>query len=196
MGVISELKEHLPYTALAALLGITLMLIWSFFSPAQLAGNSEHMFHVFHPTHILFSAMATTAMFLRRRRAIFKAITVGFFGAIAICGISDIILPFIGGVLLGMHMHFHFCLIEHWWMVIPFAVLGVFIALFWKKSGTKTPHFMHVSISTMATLLYLISFGFDWRAQLFGAFVIVFLGVVIPCCTSDIIIPVLVSKKR
>jgi hypothetical protein len=148
--------------------------------------------------HILFSAIATTAMFWRYRASVYKAIGIGVAGSLGICGVSDILLPYIGGALLGIGMHFHFCLAEHWYYVLPFALFGAGVGLLAKtKVMTIFSHSWHVLFSTMATLLYLISFGFSvWMNQLFLTFIIVFFGVIIPCCTSDILFPILAAKKK
>jgi len=80
----------------------------------RLNAASGMLFHIFHPVHLLLSAMATTAMFFRHERRLLRAIIVGFVGSVGICGISDVFMPYLSGRLLAAHgMHFHWCLIEH-----------------------------------------------------------------------------------
>jgi hypothetical protein len=159
------------------------------------------LFHVFHPIHLLLSAMATTAMFWRFEQKLVKAVLVGLVGSLGVCGISDIIMPFTGGRILQIPMDFHFCLIEKPSLVIPFAALGVLVGLstagtFQGRGATIFSHSAHVMISTMASLLYLISFGFaGWMDGLFETFVVVILAVLIPCCLSDIFFPLLMVEK-
>jgi len=161
----------------------------------------ERLFHVFHPIHILLSAMATSAMFWRFEKKLIKAVLVGLIGSLGVCGISDIVMPFAGGRLLGTAMTFHFCLIEDPWLILPFAVLGVFVGLLSSRTmpgrgATIFSHSAHVAISTMASLLYLIAFGFyGWMADLFQTFVLLILAVLIPCCMSDIFFPLLMVEK-
>lgn len=159
------------------------------------------LFHVFHPIHILLSAMATSAMFWRFEKKLVKAIIVGLVGSLGVCGMSDIVMPFAGGRLLGTDMTFHFCLIENPSLIVPFAVLGVLVGLLSSRSmpgrgATIFSHSAHVVISTMASLLYLIAFGFHgWMVDLFQTFVLLVLAVMIPCCMSDIFFPLLMVEK-
>ena len=169
----------------------------------MLGESFYELFHVFHPFHILFSAAATTAMFWRYEKKLSKAIGVGLIGSLAICAASDIYLPYVGGSLIGVDMGLHVCLIEHPHTVIPFAFIGIFIGLiscevFHGRKSTIFSHSGHVFISTMASILYLVGFGYsNWMENLLIVFIIVVLAVFIPCCTSDIIFPLLfVSKKQ
>ncbi|MFH1429323.1 MAG: hypothetical protein ABIH39_06220, partial [Candidatus Margulisiibacteriota bacterium] len=161
---------------------------------------SGDLFHIFHPVHMLFSATATTAMFWRHDRRLIKAIVIGLIGAIGVCGVSDIILPFVAGLLLGAKMHLHICIIAHPAIVIPFALTGVFAGLLVRTEtniGTISSHSAHVLVSSMASLLYLISYGVtDWMESIGYVFLFVIAAVMIPCCFSDIIFPLLFAKPR
>ena len=96
--ILHELGEHLPYSIFGVVFSIILMGILNFI--ATLTGGAEkailaygELFHLFHPSHILFSSLATTAMFWKHdNRSFIKATLIGFIGAIAICGISDILI--------------------------------------------------------------------------------------------------------
>ncbi len=124
-----ELKHHLPFSILSVVVGLILVGVLSFIAEITDAGDaSSHfgeLFHIFHPTHVLFSALATTAMFWQKEKKFFKAIAVGIIGSVGICGISDIFIPYLAGYLLGAHMHLHVCIVEHPQLIIPFLVLGV-----------------------------------------------------------------------
>ena len=100
-------------------------------------------------------------------------------------------------------MHLHICLFEHPLVVVPFALLGIltgFLAVgkLSQRMSTIFSHSGHVLISTMASLFYFVSFGFDLSPETaFPLFMLVVLAVIIPCCTSDIIFPLLsVSSKH
>lgn len=199
-----EFKHHVPFTAFGASVALILLgMLTVTLSPskATMSGYGHELFHVFHPIHILFSATATTAMFWRHDKQLFKAVTVGMMGSLGICGISDIFLPFIGGTIVGVEMEFHWCLIMHPELSLPFAIFGVLIGLasinmVHGRSPTIFSHSSHVFISTIATMLYLMAFGFtEWIPHIAETFLIIFLGVTIPCCTSDIIFPLLFSKS-
>ncbi|MCD5415468.1 MAG: hypothetical protein LR001_10865 [Clostridiales bacterium] len=82
-----------------------------------------------HPLPMLFSAMATTAMFWRHEKKLIKAIFIGFGGAILICAAGDIVLPYFGSLLMGKNPELHICVLEHPETVIPFAILGVIIGI-------------------------------------------------------------------
>ena len=213
-----EFIYHFPFSLFSASLGIIVVaLITAVVSPTgggepqPLHVEEGHgvlpavlgkLFHVFHPIHILFSAIATTAMFWRFERKLFKAIVIGLVGSLGVCGISDIVIPFVGGLLSGKKMHLHLCLIEHPSLIVPFAALGVVVGIIaagvlTERKSTVFSHSSHVLVSTMASLLYLVSFGFtDWMDHIFKVLAIVVIAVLIPCCTSDIVFPLLVASPE
>lgn len=161
---------------------------------------SGSLFHIFHPIHMLFSTIATTAMFWRYERRFIKAVLVGMFGSLGVCGISDVFIPYLGAVLLGVqNVEFHWCLIQHPMLVMPFAVVGVAVGLFAAEtieSCTYYSHSAHVFVSSAASLFYLISFGMmDWTSHLGSVFVLLLIAVTLPCCFSDIAFPLLMTKK-
>jgi len=162
-------------------------------SQPMIPSASDELFHIFHPIHILFSAVATTAMFWKHEKRMGKAVVVGFTGSLAICGISDIFFPFVGGIFLGAPMHIHICLIENPGLLLPFAAVGVLAGLTANKSfehSTQYSHSAHVFVSSMASILYLLSFGLtDWIHVLGGVFLVTIIAVMIPCCASDIVFP-------
>ena len=164
---------------------------------------SHMIFHIFHPVHLLLSAMATTAMFFRFERRIWKAVLTGFIGAVGVCSLSDIFMPYLCGNLLEMkEMRFHWCLIEHPQMVLPFVALGIVSGLLAAgvvERSTIISHSAHVFVSSTASLFYLISFGVsNWYGEhiLPAVFAIVILSVTIPCCLSDVLFPLLVAQDE
>lgn len=193
-ALVAELKDHIPFTALASSLALIIMLSLYSYNPNFLLAQSKNLFHIFHPVHILFSAIVTTAIFYKYKKNIYKSIGIGFIGSVGICSISDIIIPYLGGVILNTEMSFHFCLIEHPLFLLIAAFIGIGFGLIIRK--TIFSHSVHVLISTMASLLYLIEYGFVWYQAIFQTFIIVFIAVIVPCCTSDIVFPVLASKKK
>jgi len=167
------------------------------------------MFYVFHPAHVVLSAMVTAAIFqLHTKRPKFIVILlVGFFGSIGIATLSDSLIPHLGELLLGMHVHLHshehtgfaehahIGFIEGWYLVIPAAIAGVLIAYFRPK--TKFPHAGHVLLSTWASSFHmLMAMGGQLSAwRLMGSFGFLFLAVWLPCCISDIVFPLLFVKS-
>jgi len=167
---------------------------------ALMARASPVTFHVFHPVHMLFSAIATTAMFWRYDRKLLKAILTGLIGSLGVCSLSDVMMPYLSGLLLGTHMTFHWCLIQHPMLVLPFALVGVAIGILCAatvRQSTYFSHSAHVFVSSAASIFYLVSFGLtNWAERLGSVFILMVLAVTIPCCTSDVIFPLLVASKE
>jgi hypothetical protein len=193
--VVKELKNHAPFTLLGTLSGITLMVIIVF---AGIPGTvSEWLFWIFHPFHVLLSALATVAMYrLYKPAGIGSAILVGYFGAIGIATLSDCLIPYVGEVLLdlpnrGLHIGF----VEKWWLVNPLAAAGIAIGYAWPH--TKVAHAGHVLISTWASLLHITMAlgGYFSMSTTFFSAIFIFFAVWIPCCTSDIVFPLLFVKQ-
>ena len=161
---------------------------------------SSTVFHVFHPLHMLLSAIATTAMFWRHDRNLLKAILTGIVGSVGVCGLSDVCMPYVSGYILGAHMHFHWCIIEHPMVVLPFMAVGVLTGLLAHSAmthSTQLSHAGHVFVSSAASIFYLISFGLsNWTSQIGYVFIVVIIAVVIPCCFSDIVFPLLVANRK
>jgi len=201
--ILTELKAHAPFTLFGAFTGIVCMLLFKNLQQQ----TSYRVFYVFHPTHVLLSAMVTTSMFELHstKQKFIELLLVGFFGSIGISTLSDSLIPYIGEFLLGMHVHIHehasfaerahIGFIEQWQIVIPAAIAGILIAYFRPK--TKVPHAGHILLSTWASAFHiLLAMGGQltiWKAA--GSFVFLFLAVWFPCCFSDIVFPLLFVKS-
>ena len=161
---------------------------------------SHVTFHVFHPVHMLFSAIATTAMFWRYERKLLVAILTGLIGSLGVCSISDVFMPYVSGIILGTKdMGFHWCLVEHPMLVLPFAIAGVGVGLIAAKTVERSTYFSHsahVFVSSAASIFYLVSYGVtDWAQKLGYVFILMVLAVTIPCCVSDIVFPLIVACR-
>ena len=215
-ALLVELREHAPFSVTAVAMGLivagAICVLGSGLQEAATAatehdhGDHEHgpvfaqlFFHLFHPAHMLFSAAATTAMFMRYERKPIKAVIVGLIGAIGVCGISDIVMPHVSVTILGVHTPWHICVIEHPGLVIPFAGVGVVLGVATAGSvvrSTLISHSLHVLASTMASIFYMVGpLGLiAWIDDLGQIFMFVILAVMIPCCVSDIIFPMLMTR--
>jgi hypothetical protein len=201
--ILEELALHAPFTGIGALTGIIIMLAITLggFLP-QVAPVSQNVFYVLHPTHVFLSAVVTTAMYMRYgKRKPWLAILIGFTGAIGIATLSDSVIPYLGEALLGLpNRGIHVGFIEKPWLTNPAAAIGIVLGYYqWTaKSITKFPHFGHVLISTWASLFHVIMALGSSLSWLQMAIVLgfLFLSVWIPCCTSDIIYPMLFSRRR
>jgi len=187
-----ELKQHLPFTALGACSGILIMFLFVVGRVPSMI--SVALFYICHPVHVVLSALVTTAMYLRYRKArLWQGILVGWSGSIGIATLSDAIIPYLSGTLLQARMEFHIPFIEEWWINL-LALAGIALG-YWKQT-TKVPHFGHVLVSTWATLFYFTGFGIaDWIPLLPLIFLFLVLAVWVPCCTSDIVYPLLFVRK-
>ena len=189
--IITELRNHAPYTFFGTLTGIVLFSLLRQLNASREVSIS--LFWTLHPTHVLLSALVTTAMYrLRGRRNFWATILVGYFGSVGIATLSDCIIPYIGEILLQLpHRGAHIGAIEKWYLVNPLAFAG--IALGYWKPHTKIPHAGHVLLSTWASLFHMMmALGNRVTVEtvvLIGAFL--FLAVWVPCCTSDIVFPLL-----
>jgi len=189
-----ELAEHTPFTALGAASGIIIMVIIVLGNiPAQI---SHATFYTLHPLHVVLSALVTTAIYKKHSNGkIWAAILIGYTGSISIATLSDAIIPYLGGVLLNIEIGFHIPFIEEWWLVNPMALIGIAIG-YWRPT-TKFPHLGHVLLSTWASLFYFTAFGIArWIPLLPFVFLFLFLAVWIPCCLSDIVFPLLFTRKK
>ena len=161
------------------------------------------LFHLFHPAHILFSAIATTAMFYKYDKNLLKAVVIGFVGSILICTVSDALIPTATIYLMGYgdSASVHLCLVESPMQVVPFAALGVLLGIAATISGstnsTITSHSMHVISSTMATLFYTVAFTGQlvWINQIGTVFFMTCVAVGGICCLSDVVFPLFFTKK-
>ncbi len=196
-----ELRRHAPFTALGALIGVAVAV---FFVYGQVPRHVSHrLFSTFHPLHVLFSAIATTAVFrIHGKHSLWATVLVGFFGAIAIGTLSDSLIPYLGELLIGvhdehMHAEAHIGFIELWWLVNPLAILGVIIGILWSRP--RLPHGAHVLLSTGASLFHVLmgmQEGSVVRADTMAlTLLFLFLAVWAPCCFSDIAFPMLFCKE-
>lgn len=197
--ILRELLSHVPFTAIGAVVGIIVMVVIHYANTAT--DVSEALFFTFHPLHIVFSALVTTALYRKQpgsRR--WLIVVVGYTGSIGIATLSDAIIPYIGGTTMSVSMSFHLPFIEteampfigipKWIVVNVAAVIGIAIGYF--KPNTKLPHMGHVLLSTWASLFGFTAFGVaDWIPLLPFVFIYLFLAVWLPCCVSDIIYPLL-----
>ena len=197
--IADELKHHAPFTAWGAATGIILMVIIVFANALpQVSQASYTVFYILHPAHIALSALVTTAIYRKYGDSrIWKAILIGYFGSIGIATLSDSVIPYLGETLLALeNREIHIGFIEEPLLTNPAAFVGIAIG-YWKPI-TKFPHYGHVLISTWASLFHIImALGatVTWVAFV-AIFAFLFLAVWLPCCTSDIVFPLLFIREK
>ena len=217
-NIFIELKSHAPFTLLGAVTGIVLMLLFKGLSEY----STYRLFYIFHPLHVILSAIVTTSLFrIYHKKVNFLIIfIVGYIGAVGVATISDSIIPYFGENILGvavpshedvyggLHKHseckavhaedgkpkLHLGFIEEWAIVNPSAIAGILIGFFVPRS--KLPHAGHILVSTWASAAHIMMNTHQNPTVLtiIAMFIILFLAVWLPCCFSDIVFPMLLSK--
>ncbi|MHC4741352.1 MAG: hypothetical protein ACYS8Z_05545 [Planctomycetota bacterium] len=104
-AILKELEAHAPFTLFGALTGIICMLIFKDLDH----DTSEKIFYVFHPTHVVLSALVTASLFVlhTKKRNLLIVLAIGIFGSIGISTLSDSLIPYAGELLLGTKIQVH-----------------------------------------------------------------------------------------
>lgn len=205
-----ELLCHLPYAIFSVALSLMFLSFMSNLS--DLGGSSGHghdsiayhLFHNFHYLHLLFAGTGTILMFRKYSKNTILGLIVGITVPAVFCTLSDAILPYLGGQLVHLDMHFHWCFIYHLDTVLPFLLVGILNG--WVMSQHEKSrqlfysigfHFFHIFISSMASILYLISFGFqNWSDHMSFVFLYIIVAVLIPCTLADIVVPIFFARLK
>lgn len=190
--ILHELKEHIPFTALASLLAVIIIAV--LITKSHLLNYAINLFYIFHPAHIFFSSIVSAAIFYKYRKNIVLAIISSIAISVIIGSVSDIIFPYIGALLFSIPISFHLPAIENPLLIFGIAFIGSLAGIATKY--TKFPHFAHVLISLSASLLYILSYSTNFNLLTYILiFIITTISVVIPCCLSDIVLPIIFEKK-
>jgi hypothetical protein len=211
--VLAELKAHSPFTFFGALTGIAMMLIFKDISHQA----SYRLFYIFHPMHVVLSAMVASSLFRLhdKTKGFLIVLIVGYVGSIGTATLSDSILPYFGEKIMGVAIPtestvhsqgnqtnehsekgLHLGFIEEWKIVNPSALLGVLIGYFLPR--TKLPHASHILISTWASASHIMMNTDQPLTAIVIAVIIfiLFISVWLPCCFSDIVFPMLLVKSE
>jgi hypothetical protein len=216
-AVLTELKAHAPFTLFGSLTGIVMMLLFRHLPEATM----YQLFYVFHPLHVTLSAIVAGSIFRLHEKTnnLLIVLLVGYCASVGTATLSNSIIPFFGESILGVaiptesEIHaadksgpgessqqhtpkIHLGFIEEWYIVNPAALLGIFIG-FWLPR-TKLPHAGHILISTWASAAHILMNTHSNVTILtaIGAFIVLFIAVWVPCCSSDIIVPLLFVRSH
>lgn len=109
--ILSELKNHAPFTLFGAATGLVCMLLFKNVGPEI----NHRLFQVFHPGHVVLSAIVTASLYklYEGKVGIVKILLVGYIGSIGIATLSDCVLPFFGESMLGVAIPVHADMHEH-----------------------------------------------------------------------------------
>lgn len=203
-----EIMCHLPYAIFSVAFGLAVLSFLTYSSCLSRADNaavclgSHILFHSFHFMHIVFAATGTMITFLRFSSNTLKAFCIGAVSTMLFCTLSDVVLPYIGGLILGVDMHFHLCFLTELSNVLPFLVVGLCNGYLMSRHDSSRQglysifsHFIHILISSFASIFYLVSNGFvDWYLSIGPVFVFLVFAVVVPCTMSDVVVPMMFAK--
>jgi hypothetical protein len=191
-----ELIHHLPYAIFSVAVGIVIL---SFLSAFQSITPSGYylLFHSFHFLHILFAATGTIITFSRFSRNTTMALIVGIISPTFFCIFSDILMPYAVGRLLGVTMELHICFHHEIHNILPFLAAGVINGMLLRHHQSSMlrlfsigSHFVHILISSLAALFYLVSHGFSsWHSQMGYIMLVMAVAIIVPCTLSDIVVP-------
>jgi hypothetical protein len=202
----NELVCHLPYAIFSVAFGLALLSFFSlnFLTDAEQGRKSAKLlFHSFHFMHIVFAATGALITYFRFSKNFVRALLLGIFSPAIFCTLSDVVLPYLGGRMLGMPMKFHLCFVTELSNVLPFLIIGILNGFVMSqhhagKQGFYSvfSHAVHILISSLASIFYLVSHGFlHWYLYIGSVFVFLVFAVVIPCTLSDVVVPMIFAKK-
>lgn len=198
----AEIVCHFPYAVFSVVLS---MIILNLFSVAAVSKDIAHkLFHSFHFMHILFAGTGAILTFRRHSKNLIGGILVGLAVPSIFCTLSDSLLPFLGGYYLGIDMHFHWCFVDHLGTILPFLFIGVIngyvLSNHSESDGifySRGSHFLHIFISSIASIFYLAGYGFsNWDNYVGFIFVYLIFAVLVPCCMADIVVPIMFAKMK
>lgn len=198
----AEIVCHFPYAVFSVVLSMIILNLFSLASISKEIANK--LFHSFHFIHILFAGTGVVLTFRRYSKNLLGGIFVGLGVPSVFCTLSDSLLPFLGGYYLGIDMRFHWCFIDHLGTVLPFLLVGVingYVLSNHAESGkifySRGSHFLHILISSIASILYLAGYGFsNWENYIGFTFIYLIFVVLFPCSIADVVVPIMFAKIR
>ena len=203
-----ELLCHFPYAVFSVAFGLVVL---SFLAYASLVSGatecvirrgSNILFHSFHFMHIVFASTGTMITFFRFSKNVVKGFLVGTLCSVVFCTLSDAILPHLAGKILGIKMSFHLCFMSELHNILPFLFVGLLNGFIMSKHHSAKQnilsvfsHFIHILISSFASIFYLVAGGFtDWYTSIGFVFLFLIIAVVVPCTFSDLVVPMAFAR--
>ena len=190
---LDELSTHWKFTAAAVIISGIIIAVLKFTVFPEASPDTEHLFEGFFIAHLFFAALTPASLLAKYNRALWLGVIVAILTSSITCTLSDIILPYLGGLALGYHMHFHICIIEEpvtaWSFIVGGALLGFLLSRYVRKLSRFT-HGLHILLSSTAAGMYLITYGvsvISIKALLFLPILII--AVLVPCVMNDIGVP-------
>ena len=203
-----ELACHFPWAVFSIGLGFILLSILNFIGLGVVQSSHAYgyhvLFHVFHYLHIVFAVVGTMVTFARFSSDFWSGLVVATIFPSFFCTLSDIALPTLAGNILGVQMKMHVCFVSEFHNIVPLLLIGIFTGLFLRAHHESMlaffslgSHFFHILISSLASLFYMVSYGFEsWYDSMGLLFLFLIIAVVVPCTLSDLIVPWYFAKKK
>ncbi len=126
--ILEELREHIPFTFLATLAAVILVI---FIRLIAVKGINLESFQTFHILHVFISAITSSAIFYKYKKNKFFSILIGVTAAVLTGTISDVLIPFLGGSLLFLQTSLYLPILKEPIVIIVPALIG---------SMTSSPH--------------------------------------------------------
>lgn len=207
-SLVEEIMCHLPYAIFSVAFGLAFLsfLVYGAFlvgaSNGSICDGSQVLFHSFHFMHIVFAATGTVLTYFRFSKNIFKGLCIGALCASFFCTVSDAVLPYLGGKLMGVDMHFHICFITELHNILPFLFVGLLNGFLLSRHHESKQalysifsHFIHILVSSFASIFYLVSQGCtNWYTNIGIVFLFLIIAVVVPCTLSDVVVPMAYAR--
>ena len=198
-----ELLCHIPYAGFSLACAFAFLSLLNFIAvisvaPQNMFDGYHVLFHSFHYLHIIVAVTGAMVSFFRFSRNMVLGFLVAVLSPTLFCVMSDIMLPTIAGNLLGVPMHMHICFFcpQDALNLVAFMFIGVICgaALLQHEESLKTfalrSHFLHIFVSSLASLFYTVANGFtEWHEAMGLLYLFLFIAVVVPCTLSDVVVP-------
>ncbi len=204
-SLMDALLCHFPYAILSVALSIVCLSIIMVTqgSSGETAHHAHRLFHTLHLMHILFAGTGVVLTFRMYSKSISKTIAIGLIVPTLFCTLSDVIMPYLGGLMLQLPMKLHWCLISHTGTVVTFLFAGLINGFVLSLHSPDRyghysigSHFLHIFVSSLASTFYFVAFGLEkWWHHLGFLFVFLVLAVVIPCTLADIVVPMFCGQR-
>lgn len=206
-SIFSELMCHFPYAIFSVAFSLAILSLLGYITcstgnPQSLCRGAHLAFHSFHFLHIVFAATGTLIAFFRFSSNVPRALFVGVFSTLTFCTLSDSVLPYLAGRLLGVEMEFHLCFVSELRNIVPFLIVGLINGLIMGKYHIARggfysvfSHFFHILVSSLAATFYIVSHGLtNWYHVIGMLFLFLVIAVVVPCTLSDVVVPMAAAK--
>jgi hypothetical protein len=197
-----ELVCHFPYAVFSVALCLIMLSLMSFFTREAidikvLKKGYKILFHSFHFMHIVFAATGNLITYFRFSKNIVVGLLTGIVTTVVFCTVSDSVLPYLGGRLLGVDMHWHMCFFTELPNVLPFLAVGLLNGFLMSRHHSSrqsfysfSSHFIHIFVSALASSFYLVAHGYySWYNQIGFVFLMLIGAVVVPCTLADVVLP-------